>query len=170
MVASLDTTERRLLPSPEDEVDAFFQPLLDLWHGQHGETGETFPPYAAFDILELPPALVPHLILCELVGSPRRFFYELAGDAIEKHNGFSARKRFLSEVPLQNKRVMAREFGLTVFNACPAYSRGPYIGLFDYIREIERLICPYRIEGETFAFVAVARFTFDERSPVGTTR
>ncbi|MEQ8333759.1 hypothetical protein [Nisaea sp.] len=162
MMKRLDTVERHLLPNQDLRVPRFFSPLLEAWHRHQADTEDVFPAYRHFDVLDIPPALISHLILCKLIGTPRRFFYELVGQAIETHNGFSASKRFLADVPLKNKKVMAREFGLTVLKRCPIYSRGPYIGKFEYVREIERLICPYRIEGDTFAFVALARFTLDQ--------
>ncbi|UUX51139.1 hypothetical protein NUH88_05475 [Nisaea acidiphila] len=157
----LDTVERRELPGTGGDIPEFFFPLLRHWQSSAALSQDDFPAYACFDVLDMPPALISHLILCKLIGTPRRFFYEVVGQAIERHNGFPAAKRYLADLPLKNKRVMAREFGLTVLRRCPIYSRGPYIGEYDYVKEIERLICPYRIEAETFAFVALARFTLD---------
>ena len=159
---SLDTVERHLLATDDARAPGFFAPLLAAWHRHKAETEDAFPAYRRFDVLDIPPALISHLILCKLIGTPRRFFYEVVGQAIETHNGFSASKRFLADLPLKNKKVMAREFGLTVLKQCPIYSRGPYIGEYEYVREIERLICPFRIEGDTFAFVTLARFTLDQ--------
>lgn len=158
----LDTVERHLLPNKDLSVPLFFSPLLEAWHRHQADTADVFPAYRSFDVLDIPSTSISHLILCKLIGTPRRFFYELVGQAIETHNGFSASKRFLADLPLKNKKVMAREFGLTVLKRCPIYSRGAYIGKYEYVREIERLICPYRIEGDTFAFVALARFTLDQ--------
>lgn len=158
----LDTIKRRILADPNTDVPDFFRPLLQRWRQHKTEAEDAFPHYGRFDVLDIPPRLFSHLILCKLIGTPRRFFYEVVGEAIESHNGFPAAKRFLADVPLKNKKVMAREFGLTVFKRSAIFSRGPYIGQYDYVKEIERLICPYRIEGETFAFVTLARFTLDE--------
>ncbi|WP_193187143.1 hypothetical protein [Nisaea sediminum] len=158
----LDTIERRLLADPNMGVPGFFEPLLRIWQQHKAETEDAFPSYSRFDVLDIPPRLISHLILCKLIGTPRRFFYEVVGEAIESHNGFPAAKRFLADVPLKNKKVMAREFGLTVLKRSAIFSRGPYIGQNDYVKEIERLICPYRIDGETFAFVTLARFALDE--------
>ena len=163
MVKYLDTLERRLLRQSDAVIPDFFEPLFSHWHRNKAANGDAFPFYSTFDVTQMPRPLIGHLILCKLIGAPRRFFYEVVGQAIETHNGFPASKRFLADLPLKNKSVMAREFGLTVMRRCPIYSRGPYIGQYEYVKEIERLICPYRIKDETFAFVTLARFTLDQK-------
>jgi hypothetical protein len=171
MKSLLDTRHRQLLRTPDGQLGELFQPLLDLWFTNRGAGDPSIPDYAAFDVLDLPTWMLPCLFVCKLIGQPRRFFYELVGDAIEQHNGFSAQKRYLADIPLKNKQVMAREFAATVFNGCPIYSQGPYVGFQGYVKEVERLICPYRLTGNTYAFVGVARLTIQtstsQHHPVG---
>ena len=100
-----------------------------------------------------------HLILVKTVGPRRRLFYELVGDAIERHNGFSANKRYLDVLPLKNKSLMAREFARTIQSGRPVFSTSAYIGRVNYVRRVYRVIAPYKLGADQYAFVALAFFT-----------
>ena len=145
-----------VLTSPEQCPIPAFSPLVKLWFSQ---VRGGVPDFANFDVLDIPPALWSHLILLKTVGPKRRFFYELVGDAIESHNGFPANKRYLADLPLKNKTLMAREFARTLRCGRPVFSTGAHIGQADYVRRVYRLIAPYALPDNRHAFVALAFFT-----------
>lgn len=145
-----------VLMSPADCPIRTFQPLVDLWFSQ-SDGGA--PDFQKFDVLDVPPALWVHLILLKTVGPRRRFFYELVGDAIERHNGFSASKRYLCDLPLKNKSLMAREFTRAIKSGRPVFSTSAYIGRANYVRRVYRVIAPYELDAHQYAFVALAFFT-----------
>ncbi len=145
-----------VLMSPEECPIPAFSPLVKLWYSQ---PGANLPDFANFDVLDIPPALWSHILLVKTVGSKRRFFYELVGDAIERHNGFAANKRYLADLPLKNKTLMAREFVRALHYRRPVFSTGAYIGQADYVRRVFRVIAPYALPGDRYAFVALAFFT-----------
>lgn len=145
-----------VLTRPEDCPVPKFKPLVDLWFSQ---SDGGMPDFEQFDVLDIPPSLWAHFILLKTVGPRRRFFYELVGDAIESHNGFPANKRYLRDLPLKNKTLMAREFVRTVQYGRPVFSAGGYIGQAQYVRRIFRVIAPYRLGEGRYAFVGLAFFT-----------
>jgi len=145
-----------VLSVPVDCPVRTFQPLVDLWFSQ---SDGGVPDFEKFDVLDVPPVLWAHLILVKTVGPRRRFFYELVGDAIERHNGFSANKRYLGDLPLKNKSLMAREFARTIQSGRPVFSTSAYIGRANYVRRVYRVIAPYELGADHYAFVALAFFT-----------
>ncbi|MCR9070087.1 MAG: hypothetical protein NXI18_00045 [Alphaproteobacteria bacterium] len=153
-----DTEYRHLLTHADDGPAGPWQELTALWFASGGEIGE-MPSYSAFDILNLPPALWPHVCLTKLIGAPKRIFHVATiGSAIETHNGFFGNNRPMRELPLKNREVMRREFCWVVRHGGPVFSSGPYIGAVDYIRQVRRLITPYRISRREYAFVFYAEF------------
>lgn len=157
-VRSLRTSRRLPLTVAAQNTDAALQPLVDLWFRLRQSAGE-LPDYRRFDPTSLPPRVWPYLFVVKLEGARRRFFYELIGGEIERHNGFPGQKRFLTDLPLKNRHVMAREFALTLRYRLPTLSEGPYLGVADYIETVHRVIAPFALGDREFAFVAMARFT-----------
>ena len=154
---SLRTRHRIDLDSSADLPIESFSPVVDVWFTLKAN-GPELPEFSSFDILMLPPSSWSKLLLVKTVGERRRFFYELIGQDIEKHNGFPGQKRFLFELPLKNKRVMAREFVHSLKVGMPVFSTGPYIGQADYVKTVSRIICPYRLGEDQYAFVGMASF------------
>jgi len=153
----LATVGRLPVRRADQVTDPRFRPLVDLWFRLSNEAGG-LPGYEAFDILDVPPAIWPSLFLVKLVGRPRRFFYELIGGEIERHNGFSGQNRLLRDLPLRNRRVMAREFANSLRFGGPVCSEGPYIGRARYVEMVQRVICPFRRGERDAVFVGAVRF------------
>ncbi len=107
------------------------------------------------------------MFLVKLIGKKRRFFYEVIGGEIEEHNGFPGRKRYLADLPLRNKRVMAREFAHCILSRMPVYSEGPYIGQADFVKGVSRLLVPYALgdDGREFAIVGMVAFAHSVEAP-----
>lgn len=152
-----DTSYRHVIHRLDDCPEGPWEPLLKTWFANGGRSG-SIPDYRTFDILDLPGNLWANTCLTKLIGNPRRFYVELIGTNIEAHNGFSGNKKFMSELPLKNRRVMAREFWFCIKTQTAVFSEGPYIGSVDYIRKVRRLITPYQISKTEYAFVFHAEF------------
>ena len=155
---------RSVLRKPLDGPDAcplpIFQPLIntwfDLWDGS-----DDLPHFSAFDPTLLPGRLWKHLYLCKLEGTPRRFFYELSGAEVDRNNGFSGSKKFLFDMPLPSRHVVARELAIALRNRRPTFSKGPYLGRAEYVTGVDRVVTPYRLDGNEFAFLAGLQFLPD---------
>lgn len=145
-----------VLTSPDVCPIPAFRPLVSLWFSQ---SRGGVPDYREFDVLDIPPQLWSHLLLLKTVGPSRRFRYEVIGDAIERHNGFPGGKRFLADLPLRHRGLMAREFVRTLHYRRPILSTSQYIGRANYVRRIYRIIAPYALADGNFAFVGLAFFT-----------
>jgi hypothetical protein len=72
---------------PETEDFAFFRPLLRYWEGRRA--GRIAPARGDIDPLDLPPLLLPHIVLIEVRRDPLEFAYRLAGTAADTIHGQS---------------------------------------------------------------------------------
>lgn len=72
---------------PGAENFAFFRPLLVYW--EERRNGRTAPRRADLDPLDLPPSLLPHVLLIEVERDPLDFRYRLAGTAADTIHGQS---------------------------------------------------------------------------------
>ena len=154
--SAIDTEIRSVVDRQDDYPDGPWRHLVDEWWRLKPESG--LPDYSDFEILNVPGELWPNVCVTSLEGRPRKFFVRMIGSAIEANNGFFGNNRFMVDLPLKNRRVMAREFAWTVRLDRPVYSEGPYIGAADYVKRVRRLITPYRIAEGEYAFVFMATF------------
>ena len=155
--SAFDTLTRAVIDSARhpEESDSDF--LVNEWMRIRPASGG-MPHYDAFDILNIPGRLWPHVCVTSLERSPRRFFVRMIGTAIEANNGFYGNQRYMSTIPLKNRHVMEREFAWTVHLEAPVLSEGPYIGATDYVKSVRRVITPYKHSGNEYAFVFHADF------------
>jgi len=72
---------------PEIEDFAFFRPLLRYWEARRA--GRTAPARGDIDPLDLPPTLLPHVVLIDVKREPLAFSYRLAGTAADTIHGQS---------------------------------------------------------------------------------
>ena len=133
--------------------------LAALWYS-HRVTPDRLPTYDRFDPLDVPARYWKNLMLVKLIGDRRRFFYELIGGEIEDHNGFPGQKRYLADLPLRNKHVMAREFAICIREAQPVYSEGPYMGQANFVKGVSRLLAPYALDDEAREIAIVGMVAF----------
>jgi hypothetical protein len=79
---------RAFLDLDPDAPDfGFFRPLLQYWTDRRGV--RVAPARADLDPLELPPALLPHMLLIDVEHDPVDFRYRLAGTAADTIHGQS---------------------------------------------------------------------------------
>ncbi len=154
--SEIDTQIRFPMDGSDSMPDGPWITLFDEWTRARPEGG--LPWYSDFEILNIPGEDWPHVCVTSLEGSPRRFFVRMIGTAIEANNGFYGNGRFTSEIPIKNRRVMAREFAWTVRLGCPVYTERPYIGATDYVKRVRRMITPYLLSEREYAFVFYASF------------
>jgi len=85
-----EVVRREFLPlEPGTEAFAFFQPLLDYWETRRGD--RLAPGRVDIDPLDLPAALLPHLLLIDVESGPLDFRYRLAGTAADTIHGHGLR-------------------------------------------------------------------------------
>lgn len=65
----------------------FFRPLFDYWEGRRA--GRAAPGRRDIDPIDLPPLLLPHILLIDVEYSPLDFRYRLAGTASDSIHGQS---------------------------------------------------------------------------------
>jgi hypothetical protein len=72
---------------PDTEDFAFFRPLLRYWEACRA--GRIAPARGDIDPLDLPPPLLPHVVLVDVKWEPLEFSYRLAGTAADTIHGQS---------------------------------------------------------------------------------
>jgi hypothetical protein len=154
----LDTTCRRPIRDVVSPARDGWDHVANIWYRLRADQDD-LPRYDDFDIILVPPRLWAHTCVTCLEGSPRRYQVRMIGSAIEANNGFFGDRRPMSELPLRNRHVMAREFAWALRLGCPVYSEGPYIGAADYVKQVRRVITPYRLSAREYAFVFHAEFS-----------
>ncbi len=146
----------KVLGTPDDCPIEALRPLADYWYD--GYTGSV-PDYKTFDVLDLSPILWKHLFVVKTVNPGRRLFYDVLGDAIDKHNGFPGNKRFLADMPMNKKSIIAREICRAMKCERPVFSTSEYTGHRDYLRRIYRVIAPFKLAPDRAAWVGLAFFS-----------
>lgn len=116
------------------------------------------PFYSDFDILNIDSKYIRKICVTSLEGRPRRFFIRIVGSEIEEQNGFYGNKKFLNDTPLKNKFAMMKEFSWALKLEAPVYSEGFYMGKYEYIKQVNRMIAPYILSDNEFVFVYTACF------------
>lgn len=161
----LNTQIRQPYDTSADCTDENFAPLVKLWFTlAEGRSG--LPSFDRFDVTDLPGRCWPSLLLAKLIGTPRRFFYVLAGNEIASHYPDPIGKRFLKDLPIANRRVVAKEFAHALRFGRPVFSEGPFLGKSQFIETVRRVICPFDLGNDQFAFLCIVLFMGYDRRPV----
>jgi hypothetical protein len=123
------------------------QALFDYW--QRKRNGRFAPARADVVPTEIR-ALLPRLFIVELVGSPPRFRFRLAGTLVVERFGEEITGRYLDELDLD---ALNREIGADYMKT--AESRAPVCSRWSYVKHdgtplrYERLLLPLSSDGET---------------------
>jgi hypothetical protein len=137
---------------PDGAVPAFRAPraaeLLAYWQSLRG--ARAMPSRADFDPLAIP-ALLPYLMLTDLVGDPPRARYRLVGTIVAELAKFDFTGQFADALTFQDAEVF--DYG-ACYRAVAA-ARRPGIGVSSWLvgdlktRWIEFVICPLSDDGVT---------------------
>ncbi|MEK9971531.1 MAG: PAS domain-containing protein [Ferrovibrio sp.] len=142
-------------------ISAALVRLLEYWTARQGPDGEP-PPRAALDPLALPPAVLPQLILMELVpgapgGDPYRFHYRLVGTGIVELFGFDPTGRYLDEIgDTPEIRVNINRLNYVAEARQPHLSRSPFMIPSREFIHVERLTLPFLRADGTVGFLLTA--------------
>lgn len=80
----------------EATLDPILTALFDHWNGRR--CGRVMPDGRDIDPTEMPPALLPHVVLCDLIGAAERVRFRLIGTAIVERVGNDHTGLFIDEV------------------------------------------------------------------------
>jgi hypothetical protein len=133
------------MPTPPLEIRA--QPLKELFDYWDRKRGERFAPTpAAIVPTEIKP-LLRRLFIVEVVGSPPRFRFRLAGTAVVDGFGEELTGRFLDELDLAKRHnEIARDYHQVLATRAPACSRWHYTKQDGKPQRYERLLMPLSAE------------------------
>ncbi len=117
------------LSDPSQATDPAQRALYDYWLSNRDAAGRFH--YAAFDVTELPPSLVPLIYLVRVHGEARRFEVRIVGQQVIELAGVNHMGRFIDELPGSAPTQARMEFCLD--RNLPYTSSGPLDwGLYPY--------------------------------------
>lgn len=130
--------------------------LYDYWHGLRGD--RDMPLRRLFDPLHIP-ALLPNILLNEVVGRPPRFRIRVEGSAVSAARGFDATGKFLDEdgVVTLKDDVLAG-YSAMVVDRKPLYGTGAFTETSGRAGKLYRLALPMSAEGHRVDFILVGFF------------
>lgn len=137
--------------------------LFDYWRSLHSATGG-LPGRAAFEPLAIP-ALLPHLTLIDVVGSPPRFRYRLIGTRMVDALNGDFTGQWLDEVHRRSdgSAPVFPSYNSVVAERRADWRRGsPHFASFiDRCTELERVFLPLAADGETVDIIITINAFFD---------
>ena len=155
-------------PRPWEQHPVLFL-ALRYWTGKC--VGAALPGRAAIDPLELDAALLPHIVLTEVVfdGGRRRFRFRLSGTAMSAAVGLELTGQFVDTLNPNKQYAAYIEgiYGLAMDSRRPVYSESQAIAArASATRTTRRLTCPLASDGHTVDMFFSAQ-TFEETDGSG---
>ncbi len=127
--------------------DGIHRALFQYWNDIRGR--QPLPRWEAFDVTALPGAVLPHLIILDVVAKePPEFRFRLAGTHFDRFNGFYATGKLLSEVPLSHTQLLIEELMRSVDFDEPRYSSGQFLTEDKVFRSVKRIVLPMSVSGK----------------------
>jgi hypothetical protein len=131
--------------------------LFDYWQGKRH--GRFAPSRLDIDPAELK-FILPFLYLIDVVGSPPRFRFRLAGTGIVKEYGAEITGKFTDEIDLnEHQRAFVAEYNRVVGDGKPASSRGNSARRNGWRLTYEHLVLPLSTNGQTVDILLAAAIT-----------
>lgn len=137
--------ETRAVASAAGLDDPVLRKLYDYWDGKRGD--RPFPRRADIDPVDIP-ALLPHLILVDVVPEPPDFVFRVAGTLVTEATGMELTGKRLRLLPLSPIGAIVAEFSRVIDSAEPRYSAGPLSNPLDRYNRVERLLLPLARDSE----------------------
>ena len=163
MASSTDTFElsgatavqRTALEIVPDAADfEFFRPLFGYWADRR--RGRVAPSRADIDPVDLPAALLPHLLLIDVERDPLDFRYRLAGTAADHIHGMRLRGvRVLDLEPEPFAKILQADLMRMAQDLEPQYLRHDFINREAVSRRFRVLRLPLSDDGERLDIVLV---------------
>jgi len=105
----------------EDVLDEDFRRFIDYWTSLKGR--RFAPSWRAFDMGALPPAMIPHLVVVDVIGPPTEILVRFWGTAHVRRKGVEKTGKLITETPTQRDEEAKREYLWVVANRRPMASR-----------------------------------------------
>lgn len=107
---------------PIDQVnDIDFRRFIDYWTSLKGD--RFAPSWREFDLSALPPAMVPHIVVVDVIGPPTDILVRFWGTAHVRRKGVEKTGKLITENPTQRDEEAKREYLWVVANRRPIASR-----------------------------------------------
>jgi hypothetical protein len=144
--------------------DPRLRQLYDYWHQRRG--ARRCPARSDIDPVDIP-ALLPHLMLTEVIDGGARFRWRLIGTTVERYFGAAMTGRYIDDMLRDQYRDYIEGLYRSVVAGCtPVYSENGYntsTAGFDACSEVlrtSRLLLPLGPDGETVTMVLVGQVFF----------
>jgi hypothetical protein len=139
------------------------QPLFDYW--QKKRNGRTAPSRSDIVPTEIKP-LLPRIFIVEIVGTPTRFRYRLAGTLVVDRFGEEITGRFLDELDVDKRNdEIAAEYLKTAESRQPLCSRWSYTKQDGTSLSYERLLLPLSSDGQSVDMILGGAAEIRRKSP-----
>ena len=92
--------------------------------------------------VDMPPGILPHLVLADAEGDPVDFRFRLMGSAVDEGNGFSGTNSLLSEHHGGSSAPLLAEYRQVLKLGAARYSTGMFVQGDQVFRKVERVIMP----------------------------
>jgi len=137
-------------PPPGSRIAA----ALDYWHHLRG--GRPMPARGEIDPTRIH-ALLPYLLLVDVLRAPQDFRYRLVGAEIDaiSHRRFRG-VRFSEVVHMRQGNRLWAQYAEVAAERRPLWSEIPYVGADPFIRHMQHILLPLSSDGETVDTVLAA--------------
>jgi hypothetical protein len=156
-----EASERSFIARVGDER---LHALYDYWHGRRQD--RRCPSRADIDPVDIP-ALLPHLLLTEVVGGGARFRWRLVGTEVERHFGCAMTGRCIDELLRgQYLAYLERLYRSVIAGCTPVYSENAYNtrasgwDAYSEVLRTARLMLPLSQDGEAVNMVLCGQVFF----------
>lgn len=139
-----------LPPPPGSRIAA----ALDYWHHLRGD--RRMPARGEIDPTRIH-ALLPYLLLVDVLRAPQDFRYRLVGAEIDaiSHRRFRG-VRFSEVVHMRQGNRLWAQYAEVAAGRRPLWSEIPYVGADPFIRHMQHILLPLSSDGETVDTVLAA--------------
>ncbi len=151
-------------PDPSAAWHPMVRALYRYWRSIHLDDGR-LPGRPAFEPLVVP-ALLPHLVLIDVVDRPPRFRYRLIGTRMVDALGRELTGRWLDEAHAKpgGEKPVFPSYERVVRDGVPDWRRGPphFAGFIDRCTAMERVFLPLAADGRTVDIILTVSVFFDD--------
>jgi hypothetical protein len=105
----------------EDINDGDFRRFIDYWTSLKGR--RFAPSWQEFDLSALPPAMVPHIVVVDVIGPPTDIRVRFWGTAHVRRKGVEKTGKLITDNPTQRDEEAKQEYLWVVANRQPMASR-----------------------------------------------
>lgn len=109
--------------------------------------------YRHFDALKIPPAVLPHVTVMEILDQGRDMRYRLVGTHIDEHIGIPLSGLALSETPFEDQQGIMAKINHSVTSGRPQFFLSSIGSCADFFQQVARLYLPMTRDGESYDII-----------------